>query len=267
MKVPFLATDIFQSEAKRKERYAALMQEGKPKEAKEVLHRLNRGTYVADFVYGANDGIVTTFAVVAGATGALLSTEIIIILGVANLIADGFSMGASSFLSIRSEKGFISIQRKKEKWEVDNFPESEIQATEGILKNWGIPKESIALVARAISRNKEKWVDWLVREELELKEDERGGAISHGVATFGAFLAAGVIPLVPYMLGINVSSQFIVSLIVAGIAFFVVGAARTLVTDESAWKGGLEILLIGGFASGVAYFVGWFIKSIFGIIL
>lgn len=267
MKIPFFTSDIFQSEEKRRERYAELMREDRFEEAEEVLHRLNRGTYVADFVYGANDGIVTTFAVVAGATGALLSPGIIIILGIANLIADGFSMGASSFLSLRSEKEFIALQRKKEEWEVENFPESEFRETKGILRNWGIPEESVPLVAKAISNDKNKWVDWLMREELELKENSKGSPITHGIATFGAFLIAGTAPLLPYVFNINVSSQFIVSSIVAGIAFFIVGAARTLVTDESAWKGGFEILLIGGLAATVAYSAGWFVKLIFGIII
>lgn len=267
MNIPFVSTDIFQSEETRKKRYAALVKEGKFKEAEEVLHRLHRGTYIADFVYGANDGIVTTFAVVAGATGALLSPGIIIILGIANLIADGFSMGASSFLSLRSEKAFVSMQRRKEEWEVENFPEIELRETEGILRKWNVPEFAVGPAVKAIAQDKKRWVDWLMREELGLREEGPGSPFSHGLATFAAFLVAGIIPLVPYIFQTAPESQFLFSAVLAGAAFFGVGAARTLVTDESAIKGGLEILFIGGLAAVVAYSVGWFIKSIFGIVI
>ena len=169
--------------------------------------RLREGAYIGDFVYGANDGIVTTFAVVAGAAGALLSPGVILILGFANLLADGFSMGASNFLAIRTEREMAKQ-----------------------------PREVIT-------------------------------PFQHGVVTFGAFVTAGVVPLIPYLLTLPVDQQFFIATLLAGIMFFSVGAARTFITKGNFLKAGLEMLVIGAIASLVAYGVGWGIKTIFGIVV
>src|SRR3989344_3118884 len=103
-----------QAELKRREEYLSAVKNKQYRHAEEVWHRLHQGTYIGDFVYGANDGIITTFAVVAGASGAALSPWIIIILGLANLLADGLSMGASRFLSATSERDFYNSQKHRE---------------------------------------------------------------------------------------------------------------------------------------------------------
>jgi len=184
---------------------------------KSFFQRFKEGVYIGDFVYGANDGIVTTFAVVAGATGALLSPGIIVILGLANLFADGFSMGSSNFLAIRSEK---ELQRKKKFKEGGHPPNADVVAP-----------------------------------------------AQHGVITFGAFLIAGIMPLLPYLFGAPQDSQFYISSILAGLSFFVVGAGRTLITGGNWARAGLEMFLVGGVAAGVAYGVGWGVKSLFDIVV
>ena len=184
---------------------------------KSFFQRFKEGIYIGDFVYGANDGIVTTFAVVAGATGALLSPGIIIILGLANLIADGFSMGASNFLAIRSEKEAKKRQEQKSGQEVPSA---------GILD-----------------------------------------PLQHGAVTFFAFLIAGFMPLVPYLFSAPVGSQFMLSSVFAASMFFLVGVGGTFITGGKWFIRGIEMLLVGGLASIVAYAVGWGVKTIFGIVV
>lgn len=254
------------SEEEKKKQYFALVENKQYKEAEEVWHRLHQGTYIGDLVYGANDGIVTTFAVVAGAAGAVLSPGIIIILGLANLIADGFSMGASNFLSLRSRRDFVRLQRKKEEWEVKEFPEIEREEIRRILRQWGLTKEQVEPATNSITKDKKLWIDLMMREELDLKETEQGSPFQHGLVTFLAFLAAGSLPLIPYFLS-QLQSQFLVSSILALLAFFLIGAARSLVTAAVPWKAGLEMLLVGGIASGVAFVVGFAVKTIFGIVV
>lgn len=181
----------------------------------QLPRRMHGGAYIGDLVYGATDGIVTTFAVVAAAAGASLSPAIVIILGIANLFADGFSMGASNVLALRSKK---------------------------------------------------KWTDSMMKENLEIQHSDTTKPISHGIATFIAFVVAGFLPLLPYVFGIvPLEYRFIASMILAGATFFLVGAARTLVTTESPLKAGTEILCVGGLASGVAYLIGATVKTVFGI--
>ena len=250
----------------KKKQYFQLIENKQYQEAEKVWHRLHQGTYIGDLVYGANDGIITTFAVVAGAAGALLSPGIIIILGLANLIADGFSMGASNFLSLRSQRDFVKLQRRKEEWEVKNFPEIEREEIRNILLNWGIPKEQVEPATNAITRDEKRWVDLMMREELDLKEEETGSPTQHGTATFFAFIVAGFFPLVPYLIP-GLQNQFLISSIVAASAFFLVGAARSLVTAVPPLKAGLEMLLVGGLAAAVAFGIGFAVKTVFGIVV
>lgn len=251
-------------EEKKRQKYFTLSKGKKYKHAEEVWHRLSQGTYIGDMVYGASDGIVTTFAVVAGAAGAAFSPGIVVILGLANLVADGFSMGASKFISLRSERKFIASQRKREEWEVDNFPELEKEETRDIFRRWGFPKELMEHAAKVVVRDKEKWIDLMMKEELHLLEDDRTSAVKHGLATFAAFVVMGAFPLLPFLFGSS-QNQFLISAVLAGMAFFGVGAARTLITSENPVRAGAEIFLVGGLAASVAYFIGWTMKVLFSV--
>lgn len=163
--------------------------------------------YLDEAVYGANDGIVTTFAVVSGAAGASLGGDTVIIMGLANLIADGFSMGASSYLSIRTEEDVENVRHASRKHrDTHAFPRSAV--------------------------------------------------------TFGAFVLAGTVPLLPFFSSIAEGNEFVVSAIGAGVTFFIVGGLRTIVTKRGFFTSGLEMLTIGGVAAGLAYAVGYFVQAI-----
>jgi len=251
---------LFQTEAQRKKEYIRLVKEERYREANEVWHKLHHGIYIGDFVYGANDGIITTFAVVAGAAGALLPGGVVIILGLANLVADAFSMGASNFLSLRSQRDFVKMQRGREEWEIENYPQVEKQETREIMRHWGFSKDMVEPAVTAISSDKQRWASFLMREELDLQENDSASPTSHGIATFGAFIVAGALPLLPYFFAIDPQQQFLISGILAAVTFFVVGAARTLINEGNILKAGFEMLLVGGIAAAVAYGIGLGIK-------
>lgn len=231
----------------------------------EKIHRISRGKYIGDLVYGSNDGIVTTFAVVSGAAGAFISPGIIIILGLANLVADGISMGVSSYLSTRSRLDFQKKQRLIEEREVETMPDKEKDETRVILRSWGIDEDKIEGVVQSITKDKKKWVDLMMRDELGIVEEESSSPINHALATSLSFMLAGSLPLTPYLFGITSESQFVVSIIATAISLFVVGAMRTYVTGTNWLKAGLQMLLVGGVAAGAAYFVGAAVKIIFNI--
>jgi len=230
----------------------------------ESVHRQRQGKYLGDFVYGANDGIVTTFAVVAGAAGATLSSGVIIILGLANLIGDGISMGMSNYLSLRSKRDFERQQRSIEEMEVEKFPEKEREETREILRKWGIPEAHVEGALAGVVADKKRWVDLMMRDELDIIESHVDHPAKHGVATSLAFFVAGALPLIPYVFHIS-GSRFLVSIIATAVSLFFVGAARTLVTKMPWFVSGLEMLIVGGVASGAAYLVGAAVKAFFGI--
>lgn len=233
----------------------------------ETIHRKERGKYLGDLVYGANDGIITTFAVVSGAAGAALSSGVIIILGLANLVADGISMGMSNYLALRSKRDFERQQRAIEEMEVEKFPEKEREETRAILRKWGVPENRIEEVLVGVVSDKKRWVDLMMRDELDIIENHVEHPAKHGAATALAFAVAGALPLIPYLLGVELQLRFAISIAATAISLFLVGAARTVVTRMPWFRSGLEMLIVGGIASLTAYLVGAGVKTLFGVVL
>ncbi len=233
----------------------------------EKVHTSAAGEYIGDWVYGANDGIITTFAVVSGAAGAQFSTSVILILGLANLVADGISMGMSNYLSLKSRRDYEKRQRRIEEEEVEKFPDVERQEIRDILKRWKVAPEHHDAMVGELTKDKKIWVDIMMREELGIVEQEVGHAARHGLATFVAFGLAGALPLLPYIFPVPPEMQFIVSIAATAVSLFVVGATRSLVTKMSWITSGLQMLGIGALAAGSAYLVGNIVKGVFGITL
>jgi VIT1/CCC1 family predicted Fe2+/Mn2+ transporter len=118
---------------------------------------------IKDFVYGATDGAVTIFAVVAGVIGASLSPSIVLILGFANLFADGFSMAIGNYLGTKARAEYIEKQRKREEWEIDNLVDQEKQEIRDIYKNKGFKEELLGEIVRVITSKRKTWVDTMER--------------------------------------------------------------------------------------------------------
>ncbi len=233
----------------------------------EKIHKTGRGQYIGDIVYGANDGIVTTFAVISGAAGASLSAQPIIILGLASLIADGISMGLSNYLAITSKLDFQKQERLREIFEIENFPEKERDEVREILAKWKVPESKIDDMVDILTANKDSWVDLMMREELGIFEDKVESPVRHGIITSISFFIAGSLPLLPYIFGIKVGSPFAFSLMTTAISLFVVGGARTIVTGSNWLKSAIQMLIVGGLAAFAAYLVGGIVKNIFGIVV
>jgi cytidyltransferase-like protein len=234
----------------------------------EKKKRFDKGEYLADFVYGANDGIITTFAVVTGAAGASLPAGVIVILGVANLIADGFSMGASSILSMLSERNFHKSLRREQEYDIEHNPEIAKEEVRDVLKRWDTPRESLESMMLAITRSKRRWSDFVLREEYNITEEDTENPTKHGVATFIAFVIVGTLPLVPYLFGVQAEYQLTVSIIATAIALFFTGAAQSLLTVKTWWlRTGVQMLALGGVAAALSYGIGYLIKTVFQIVV
>lgn len=231
--------------------------------AHEYFHTKTAGGYVGDVVFGANDGIITTFAVVAGVAGADLSSTIVLILGVANLLGDGFSMAAGNFLARKSEAEWRAIERAREEWEVDNMPEEERLEVREMYKKKGLRGETLEQVVQVLTSNKEVWVrEMMTGEHGIVPEDKLLHPTKNAAVTFISFVVAGAIPLLPYVFGAIGTVAFRWSTIAAGITLFAVGSLRTLVTGKRWWLAGVEMLGVGAIAAGVAYTVGAFLARL-----
>ncbi|HZW04065.1 MAG TPA: VIT1/CCC1 transporter family protein [Anaerolineaceae bacterium] len=226
--------------------------------------------YIGSMIYGGLDGIITTFAVVSGVAGAQLDSSIILILGLANLLGDGFSMATGAYLSSKSEHELYERERQREAWEVEEFPEGEAQELYELYVKQGYPEDDARALLAIKTRDKERWVDAMMVEELGLMKSDLS-PVREGVVTFISFVVAGVIPLLFYLLNLffrfdlGEQSNFFLAIVLSGLALFGLGASKVFITQRSPIRGGLEMLIVGGLAAAVAYAVGALLKGLTGV--
>jgi len=220
--------------------------------------------YLGEFVYGGIDGCVTTFAVVAGAVGADLGSDVILILGFANLLADGFAMSVGAYVSAKTEKDQYQKHKAIEYWEVENIPEKETEDIREIYRAKGFTGTLLEDVVAVITKDKDRWVDVMMKEELEMIEDTRS-PLTIGGMTYIAFLLVGLIPLSVYLIDFIApltSNPFTWTIICTAIGFVLIGLLKAVVNQTSPLRGIFETVLLGACAAFVAYFVGDFIEGL-----
>lgn len=230
----------------------------------ESWHKTVQGRYMSPLVYGASDGIITTFSVVAGAMGAHLIPQIILIMGFANLFGDGFSMAMGDYLSQRTRIKYDESERKREEWEVEIDPDSEKEELLDIYRKKGLSDEKAKNLVEILSSNKKLWIDTMMHEELGILEDKNESPVKSAFVTFFSFVFFGFMPLLTYVFANFVpffaQNTFLIATVLTLLTLFIVGALRSIVTNVNWIKSGLEMFLIGSMSAFAAYIVGFLIK-------
>lgn len=225
----------------------------------------SRHSYLRDFIYGSVDGAVTTFAVVAGVAGAKLAAGIVIILGVANLVADGFSMAVSNYLGTRAENELRDLARRMEEEHIDLVPEGEREEVRQIYAAKGFSGDELENVVKVITSNREEWINTMLKEEWGFSATAIS-PIKAAAVTWTAFIVVGALPLVAFLVqAMKLPLQFDpfqVSIVMTGTAFFIVGAFKSRFVGHSWWRSGLETFLVGSFAAGLAYLAGVLLRAL-----
>jgi VIT1/CCC1 family predicted Fe2+/Mn2+ transporter len=235
-----------------------VLEHGHSKE--EIARRLGRGpraSYLRDWVYGGIDGAVTTFAVAAGVAGASLSPAVVLILGGANLLADGFSMAAANYSGTKSEREEFDRLLQVEKRHIALVPEGEREEIRQAFARKGFSGEELERIVATISSNEAGWALTMMLEEYGLAPVLRSPIVA-ALSTFTAFAIFGAIPLIPYLFG----AGFLWSGIATGIAFFIIGSVKSRWSLRPPLISGLETLLIGGAAAALAYAAGVLLAEI-----
>ena len=219
----------------------------------------SRPNYLRDWVYGGIDGAVTTFAIVAGVVGAALSTKVILILGLANLLADGFSMAASNYSGTKTEVDDMKRLREVERKHIRMAPDGERQEIRQILRNKGLDGAALEQAVHAITSNEETWVNTMLVEEYGVAPVIRD-PLRSALATFAAFVLCGAVPLLAYLTPLD--DPFTASLVMTAAVFFAIGTAKSVWSLQPWWRSGIETLVIGMAAAGMAYGVGYLLRGI-----
>ena len=220
--------------------------------------------YLPEAVYGSIDGAVTTFAVVAGSAGAELGINVVLILGMANLFADGLSMSIGSYLSKRSEQDYYKKHLRIEQWEIENLPEVERKEVEDIYRAKGFEGEELEMVVDRITSNKQVWLETMMKDELGLSEEKKS-PFRVALSTFISFVLVGSVPLVAYLLansGAIHADPFLFSSLVTLLAFVMIGYVKTYVTQSGWVRSIFETIALGVAAALVAYLLGDYLEKI-----
>lgn len=224
-----------------------------------------RHSYLRDFVYGAIDGTVTTFAVVSGVAGAGLNPQIVIVLGLANLLGDGFSMAASNYLGTKTDEQLREKAKKMERRHIREAPEGEREEVRQIFAEKGFRGDDLERAVEIITANEQRWVNTMLVDELGMTL-EGPSPFKAATTTFCAFCLVGLLPLLVFIYGHFVPTQtntlYTVSSVLTGVAFFLVGAAKSQFVDQKWYWSGLETFSVGGVAALLAYIVGVILKGI-----
>jgi len=218
-----------------------------------------RRSYLRDWVYGGVDGIVTTFAIVSGVVGARLSPQIILILGGASLLADGFAMAAGDYLATRSEDEEFRQAEAVERRHIEACPEGERDEVREILHARGIPDELLERVVASITADRDLWIRLMLRDEYGLPEAVRSPWRA-AFSTFSAFIACGFLPLIPFVAGMT--HAFSKACVVTGVTFVVIGALKSRWSVRPWWQSAITTLAIGGGAAAVAYLIGAWLRGL-----
>lgn len=233
-----------------------LQREHEPDAVRDRLGKPTKASTLPDAVLGGIDGCVTTFAVVSGAFGAGFSPQIALVLGFANLLADGFSMAVSNYEAGQAQLAQIASAERTERQHIAWVPEGEREEIRQLFRAKGFEGKLLEQVVYTLCSNPDVWLKTMIREEYGLSA-EGISPLRSALTTFGAFISVGTVPLLPYaMPGLGATSQFLLSLTLAGGVFLGIGMFKSLVYGQPAWGAALRTFVMGTAAAGLAYATG-----------
>ncbi len=223
-----------------------------PAEPHEERHFRANET-VRDIVIGMSDGLTVPFALAAGISGAGAATKIVVLAGLAEIAAGSIAMGLGGYLAARTDAEHYLTEQARENWEIDNLPEREKEEVADVFRNYGMDEQHITPIIDTLSNKRDMWLDFMMRFELGLEPPDPKRARVSALTIGLSYIVGGFIPLSPYMLIPQLSTALVVSVIVTLIALLVFGYIKGRFTGTKPVRSGLQTMLVGGLAAGVAF--------------
>ena len=215
-------------------------------------------SYLRDWIYGGVDGVVTTFAIVAGVVGADLPSSVVLVLGLANLLADGFAMAAGNYSGTQADRDDFDRLLAVERKHIAVVPDGEREEIRQIFGAKGFSGDNLERIVGVITADEFRWAKTMVVEEYGLAPTPKAPTLA-ALSTFAAFILCGLVPLVTY-LG---AGGLVPCVVATGLVFFAIGAIKSRWSLKAWWRSGLGTFLIGMFAAALAFWVGFGLRTLF----
>jgi VIT1/CCC1 family predicted Fe2+/Mn2+ transporter len=211
--------------------------------------------YLRDWIYGGIDGTITTFAIVAGVVGADMPGRVVLVLGLANLVADGFAMGAGNYSGTKADSDFYKHQLAVERKHIALAPGGEREEIRQIFGRKGFSGGDLERIVEVITSDEDRWANTMAVEEYGLSPAGKSPVLA-ALSTSAAFVLCGLAPLLSYL----VAYSFTMSVVATGLVFFVIGALKSRWSPSGWMRSGVETLLIGMSAAGISFAIGYALK-------
>lgn len=242
-----------------------LRQEHRPENIARRLQQSPKPRRLSDLVLGAIDGCVTTFAIACGAYGAGFPPMVVVVMGFANLFADGFSMAVSNYEAVSAERHFADEARRTEEQHIELVPDGEREEVRQIFAAKGFSGESLEVIVNTVTSDHKLWVETMLQEEYGLASIDPN-PLASAWWTFCAFVVVGLVPILPFLIpGIAPATQFGASTILAGIIFFGIGLVKGWVIGHRILLSGCKTFVLGGGAAALAFLTGYLLRILFNI--
>lgn len=219
---------------------------------------------VRDVVIGMSDGLTVPFALAAGLSGAVSSSGLLLVAGLAEVAAGSIAMGLGGFLAARSDVEMYRNELAREQSEVRTVPEREMQEVREIFTGYGLQGEALEQATRAVTSNAGSWVRFMMREELGLEEPHPARALHSALTIGGAYILGGLVPLVPYAFGLPVSRALLISVATTSVALAAFGAVKGYFTGVGLVRSASQTTLVGGLAAGAAHLIARLVSAALG---
>jgi VIT1/CCC1 family predicted Fe2+/Mn2+ transporter len=221
-----------------------------------MLHKENHlksSALLSDIVIGMSDGLTVPFALAAGLTGAVATNSIIITAGIAEIAAGSIAMGLGGFLAGQTQVDHYKSEQKREYEEIEKFPDAEKKEVMEIFEQYGFSKEAQQKVADELSKDKDKWVDFMMKYELELEKPDEKRATKSAFNIGSSYILGGLVPLLPYMFTNTPAQGLLYASIITVICLFVFGYYKSKFTGQPVWTGAFKVSFIGIIAATAAF--------------
>lgn len=222
---------------------------------------LQSSDLLTDIVIGMSDGLTVPFALAAGLSGAVDSTSVIVIAGIAEIAAGSIAMGLGGYLAGKTEQDHYSSELKKEYWEIDHKRDIEIEEVRKVFADWGLSKEIQQQATDEIIKDRDKWVEFMMKYELGLEKPDPKRAKRSAFNIGASYVVGGFVPLSPYFFVHNALDGLKISVIITLVCLYIFGYFKSKLTGVNAWNGGLKVMLIGAAAAGAAFGIAKLIEA------